>query len=765
MEETAESHAKNDISEMPLEIVADSLHEENSRAAGLPQNDIDDSKEAPYMLKVSDMKPCNPSSYCPIWKQIEGSFSVPGVKPPTMAAWLARGKLQIKSWESAKLIATHVTMNNGRFHIPDDKEEEFLRWYALSVTQNLRVWFVEQLTPVLRYFVDLDFAQLVGIPERTMEAVAKCVQQCVRSFYRDVDNDGESFIVKQFGEQDVERSDGTKKIYGTRATVDSSSVLTAIVCTTNYKFIKPKDGKPEMVKTGVHILWPNLYVTRDDALEIRESIIVALEKDFGKRVHPLNPWNDVVDSSVYGSGNSGTKGSGLRMVGSRKTDICDNCKGRKKIKSAAGLENQCSKCIGNGRLDTGRPYFPLCVLRSDGTRDHLQEERYRRDMQALIFDTKVRTRFNERPDYPRYAIPDHAPRRLAVGSTKGGRVCAADKEASKGIKKPTDASLKKSVTLELHNSTKEWDAILAVITGISGGIYKDVILSKVTMNSSRSQYVVHVSGDMCRYCHNVKREHVSNRIFFVIDASGIAQHCHDSATEPTEEMQYGLCKTYAGVLGRIPQNLVSVLFPSCAAAKTFAPSEPSTVEIDEDDPNAGMRRISDSRKMRRIMLIGDALSQELFKMNWSDTLRTSSGAHLIAARQKRARSEALSSALSVGDARYTEQYALDPAAIGSKGAVAMRNLGFDDIGLAAIDEDDTCADARKPVVPLTKLTALLFRDLDFGVELASSLATEELPQSRDMGGFDSLLSRRLLMATTNSTSRVPTSKKRMIRDA
>ncbi len=30
-------------------------------------------------------------------------------------------------------------------------------------------------------------------------------------------------------------------------------ILRAIVCTTNYKYIKAKDGKPEMVKTGVHM--------------------------------------------------------------------------------------------------------------------------------------------------------------------------------------------------------------------------------------------------------------------------------------------------------------------------------------------------------------------------------------------------------------------------------------------------------------------------------------------------------------------------------
>jgi hypothetical protein len=204
MDETAENHIKNDISEMPLDVAAESLLDESSRACGTPQQIIDKSKEAPYMLKVSDLVPCNPSSYCPIWKDIKDAVNIVGQRPITMSAWLARGKLQIKTWESDKLSATHVTMNNGRFHIPDDKEEEFLRWYALSVSQNLRVWFVEQLTPVMRYFVDLDFAQLVGIPEQTMEAMAKCVQLRVKTFFPDVKDDEETFITSQKGEHEID---------------------------------------------------------------------------------------------------------------------------------------------------------------------------------------------------------------------------------------------------------------------------------------------------------------------------------------------------------------------------------------------------------------------------------------------------------------------------------------------------------------------------------------------------------------------------------
>ena len=737
MEETYEYNVKNPVELIALDAAADSLCK-HKEASGIPTDHklIDTSKKAPYMVIISTLEQCTPEAYCPIWKSIASSTSAKNATPTSMDSWLNRMNLEIKSWEkpqpgSATRQPTHVTMNNGRFHIPDKDEAEFLRWYALSVSLNKRLWFVEQLTPVFRYFVDLDFAQLVGIPERAIEATAKTVQLTLRNFFPSL-NDNDETVMTSNGETRNSKPE---------------DALRAIVCTTNYKYIKAKDGKPEMVKTGVHILWPNIFLTRDDALDIRESLVVQLEQEFGKRVHPLNSWQDVVDSSVYGSGNSGTKGSGLRMVGSRKTDICNDCKGKKKKAN----EGRCNTCLGNGRLDTGRPYFPMCVLDTYSNRDHVAEEYYRQNIHALIVETKTRTTFTSRPEYPSFIVPEHAPKHLSSSNRKRGRTSLAEKDANAGIIKPLDSSLKTSTKHELRNSEPEWDLILSIVRGL--GKYKDVTLSKITMNSKKSQYVVHVSGEMCRYCHNVKREHISNRIYFVIDASGIAQRCHDGATEPTDDMQYGLCKDYVGLLGRIPQSLVAQLFPSCSAAKTLI----SIAKIDDDEiGEMGMRRITNDRKMRKLFQIGDALCQELFKMNWSETLRTSNGEHVIARQQQMIHSSR-SAALAVGDDRYkSDQYVLNPSALGSRGILALKELGLDD---GELKSEEICDDARQRVTPLAKLTSQLFNDLDFGVELAASLKLDQLPYGDDMGCFDALLSLKLLISENKPKSL------RILRDA
>lgn len=595
--EVAEKHPKNVHEILGEEKLYEESYEEV--ASGIPNdlNLLDMSERAAYMLKVKELAPSLVKSYCPIWKEVRDA----GVTsdPKSLHQWLKKMDVAINKWSVNKsATATHVTMNNGTFFIDWPNEANFLKWYAVAVSLNKQVWFVEQLTPILRLFVDLDFLQMAGLPERHMEATAHVVQKTVAKFYDLTETDGMVSVVRFTGEE---------------SKVPSKDALRSIVCTTSYKYINAKDGKPEMVKTGVHILWPHLFVSRDDALDIRESILVALEMAFGKRVHPNNSWQDVVDASVYGSGNAGTKGSGLRMLGSRKSDACGTCKGSKKVKEGNGKAD-CKTCSGNGRMDTGRPYFPLCVLNSTGQRDHLNEEFYRQDMHRLILDTKVRTRLEQRPQFPTFKVPEHAPRHLATGQ-KRKRATAADKDAQAGIVKVQDLKLKSSTKNEISNSSDEWDLLQTLIRGCGNGIYSSITLSKVTTDTKFSQFLVHVSGEMCRYCHNIGREHNSNRIYFVIDASGIQQRCHDAAEELGEEMKYGLCKNYEGRMGDIPQPLVHRLFSKCPAAKNLGQGaliDTLDLAAEEEDIEELGLRIQRDKKTRKLYEIGDQISQELY---------------------------------------------------------------------------------------------------------------------------------------------------------
>ena len=716
MEEIVEVNSKNFISEIALEASNPPFESEKDWVAnGIPNDSLLElTDKTPYMIKVSSLEAVNPTAYCPAWRSISEARLKNGEPPTTMDQWLNRMNLLIRSGENKSVtrVATHVTMNGGRFDFSWEQEKDFLKWYAASLSLNKRMWFVEQLTPVFRYFVDLDFCQLVGIPERAMHATAKVVQRIILKFYPSLNTDTDQIITLCDGNEISSKS---------------FDALRVVVSTTNYKFINAKENKPDMVKTGVHMIWPNLFVTRDDALNMRESIVVELEKEFGKRVHPLNSWQDVVDSSVYGSGNSGTKGSGLRMLGSRKTDLCDICKGKKKIKPDHGGEKRCEKCIGNGRLDTGRPYFALCILNTFGERDLNAEELYRRNIYELILHTKIRTPLTDRPKLPEFKLLEHAGLHNFKAGQKRGR-------KSNDLQKPPDSKYKKSTALDLNNSTPEWDSIQNIVRNCGQGIYKDTIVSKITTNVKKTEYVVHVNGDMCRYCHNIKREHVSNRIYFIVDVTGVSQRCHDGATETSSEMQFGLCKDYIGPLGRIPQLLVAQLFPSCSAAKTFSNLQDS-IEINENEieDHIGIRKISSDHKLARLYKIGDALSKELFNVSWSETLKTSGGEHVIARQRNLFKN---SKRTASGEKYLGDQYALHPASLGSYGNTGMAELGFEDLMLDHFEVDELHEDAKKKHISISKLSAQLFKELDFMVELVASMPDDKINTIDDLTGFD-----------------------------
>lgn len=533
----------------------------------------------------------------------------------------------------------------------------------------------------MRLFVDLDFLQIKKIRDRDIEAAAFVVHKSVCKFY-----DGD---------------------------------LRVIVSVGGYKTEMPKDADkpPIMIKTGVHLHW-NVFVDAERAFNIRETILVDLENMFGKRVHPNNDWRDVVDSTVYGG--KGPNAGRLRMMYSHKTDTCPKCKNSTKNRK------ECDKCYGSGRMDTGRPYFPMFVLGPDGSRDLVQEEAYRCNIKQVILDTNIRTTYDTLPKTPKFSMPEGAP--IYIESTKktGGH-----KRTDLGFSHPSDPKLNLSTKVRLNNAGAEWDTIQKLLH--LQDKYKEVILTEVTSNEKRNQYVVHVNGPNCRYCANIQREHNSNRIYFVVSADGIVQRCHDNSDVASDEMKFGLCSKYSLMMGPIPSHMVPLLFPKSAASKL---DDGGT--IDGDDEQDHVQR--PDKKSRRLLEIGDMISMSLYKTRWSTTLQTTSGEHMVA--QSHVARQSTKASLAFGDPKYSSDiHAIDPCALGSRHRKALKELGFDN------EPEQNLVKADIRVQSLNKLSKRLFLHLSNAVEMAAYLdpliAMSALEQ-----GFDGLVSLKLSKASS-----------------
>lgn len=175
----------------------------------------------------------------------------------------SKTKMSIERWRVPHGPGTHVLMDGGILCVPPEETQDFYREYIEAINLGSKLYVVEQKTDNFKFFVDLDYKA----PEKLTDE--DLVQFC-------------SIIHKSLE--------------------TSSPCLIARA--------RPRSIGEGLIKSGVHIHWPNLTVSRTQAMNLRSKIVTSLGADF-----PFD-WDKVIDSSVYG-------GSGLRMLWSHKKPTGD----------------------------------------------------------------------------------------------------------------------------------------------------------------------------------------------------------------------------------------------------------------------------------------------------------------------------------------------------------------------------------------------------------------------------------------------------------
>jgi len=171
--------------------------------------------------------------------------------------------MSIERWRVPHGPGSHVLMDGGILHVPPEETLDFYREYIEAINLGTKLYVVEQKTENFKFFVDLDYKAETKLSDEDL------VQFC-------------SIIHK--------------------ALETPSPCLIARA--------RPRSIGEKLIKSGVHIHWPNLTVSRTQAMNLRTKIVTSLAADF-----PFD-WDKVIDSSVYG-------GSGLRMLWSHKKPTGD----------------------------------------------------------------------------------------------------------------------------------------------------------------------------------------------------------------------------------------------------------------------------------------------------------------------------------------------------------------------------------------------------------------------------------------------------------
>ena len=166
-------------------------------------------------------------------------------------------------WRVPQGPGTHLLMDGGILLVPPEETLQFYEAYISLVNSGTKLYVVEQKTELFRFFVDFDYKAREKIDDQDLlqfcSIIQKSLEECTRP--------GRCMIA--------------------RARVRPVA-----------------DG---LLKSGVHIHWPDLVVSRNEALNLRNNIITSLGP---------GTWDQVIDASVYG-------GSGLRMLWSHKKPTGD----------------------------------------------------------------------------------------------------------------------------------------------------------------------------------------------------------------------------------------------------------------------------------------------------------------------------------------------------------------------------------------------------------------------------------------------------------
>ena len=170
--------------------------------------------------------------------------------------------MSIERWRTPKGPGTHVLMDGGILFVPPEDTIEFYSEYIQLVNSGTKLYVVEQKTEQFKFFVDIDYKA----PEKLKEAD---LLQFVTIIHDALETKSKCLIARA----------------------------------------QPRAVK-EGIKSGVHVHWPDLVVTRVQAMNFRSKIITSLSEAF-----PFQ-WDKVIDASVYG-------GSGLRMLWSHKLPTGD----------------------------------------------------------------------------------------------------------------------------------------------------------------------------------------------------------------------------------------------------------------------------------------------------------------------------------------------------------------------------------------------------------------------------------------------------------
>lgn len=427
---------------------------------------------------------------------------------------------------------THLSLRGGRYIVTD--LNEFNRALAYALFCGKKFFYVEYRTPVFRMHFDIDFIQETLISDDDVCRFANALSVVMATFYPPHEGDGEDRRFK------------------------------CIILKAPPKNVNPPDGQPEdapdvesCCKSGFHFIWPFLAVTQEQGLLLRHACLQEVEARMPTREWPQNPYSDVLDECVL-------KDNGLRMVGA---DKCDPCPCVESVpRSQRKNLPDCDQCLGARKIPAGRPYVPMCMINIDGTVDEARTARLTgtggRDYQFRVHYCSIRREGDETPGFQTPALLTACP-------------TVVQEQRKKKRKQRSQSGLNETVAgetraEEVNRDTEAFGSVERFLQTHMGEAYRDIHLKKLSHDVNKDKFYCKVGGPGASFCHNVRRDHGSSTIYFLITKEGVCQRCF--CRKDNSGVTGGKrCGLYAGDLVRLPSAIYDALFGLAEAAAEAPP--------------------------------------------------------------------------------------------------------------------------------------------------------------------------------------------------
>lgn len=366
---------------------------------------------------------------------------------------------------------SHVLMDNGTLSVPYDRLTEFYNICVNCVKNGEHIFVVEQKTKIYNFFLDIDYKDDDAMSLEQVEKIVKIICEKVNS-------------------------------------LGGGNCLVSVA--------KPKNVGG-LIKTGIHLNWPNFPVDQKNAVYLKRHIVSTLMK-----LYPTEDWERIIDNSVYGNPDKGTKGSGFRMPWSHKKGKHFECDGE-----------GCLVCENTGKLTEGS-YLPIFMYQCEGPFKLMKRIDHTEPTVEILHAATIRTQCQvstviEPPD-------DHKPKK---------REGAFTRDQTKNSIEDTElsASLEKFI-----NSMKG---------------HEKVRINKIFKSDKGDAYFI---GTTSSYCENAGKDHSSNHVWFLAQEKDmkIAQKCFCRCDVLRRR---GFCKDFTGQGYELNPTLRDKLFPNKKSAK------------------------------------------------------------------------------------------------------------------------------------------------------------------------------------------------------